>query len=118
MAAAESIPAEAEMARPIAVTTRALLAGGLGLAGYLAAAIWWGASLEGRVARLEHELTENVRIREKIWTRIERLDGGLARVDRRVGEVDERTKAIRLQVDRIYDLVLAQSRRAAGDAAR
>lgn len=111
MAAATGITAEAEMARPVMVSTRTLLAGGFGLAGYLAAAIWWGASLEGRVVRLEQELSANVRTREKIWRRIEELDKGLARVDRRTGEMDERTRAIRLQVDRIYQLVLAKSAR-------
>lgn len=118
MPAAMTMTGEAASARTAAVPVRSLLAGGLGLVGYLAAAIWWGASLDGRVQRLEHELVRAAEVRERIWRRIEGLDTGLTRLDRGVGQVDERTRAIGVQVERIHEMLLAERRRATAEAAR
>ena len=86
------------------------------LIGYGVGGVWWGGSMNSRLANLERsavtqeqvreiqaqivglrrDVADNIVIRRRIWDRIERLE-------RATAIVDERTKGMNETIIRIYD---------------
>lgn len=73
----------------------------------------WRAETGSRINALEVAVEDNVHLRRKQWDRIEVVERQQKRVDSQLAGLDERTRGIARQTDRIVDILLKQTRHTA-----
>lgn len=72
----------------------------------------WRAETGGRLNALELAVGDNVILRRKQWDRIEGIDQQQKMLDSKLSGLDERTRGIARQTDRIVDILLKQTQHA------
>ncbi|MGJ3260423.1 MAG: hypothetical protein ACFE0S_12550 [Rhodospirillales bacterium] len=72
----------------------------------------WRAETGTRINALETAVEDNVQRRRKQWDRIEAVERQQKLLDSRLAGLDERTKGIARQTDRIVDILLKQPQHA------
>lgn len=68
----------------------------------------WRASTDERLATLEENFADNVILRRRQWDSIRANTASNQSLDAKLSGLDERTKAIASQTDRILGLMLSQ----------
>ena len=68
----------------------------------------WRASTDERLATLEENFADNVILRRRQWDSIKANTATIQSLDAKLAGLDERTKAIAAQTDRILGLLLSQ----------
>lgn len=68
----------------------------------------WRASTDERLATLEENFADNVILRRRQWDSIKANTASNQSLDAKLAGLDERTKAIAVQTDRILGLLLSQ----------
>lgn len=69
----------------------------------------WRAETGGRLNALEEAVGDNVLMRRKQWDRIDYIDQQQKLLDSKLSGLDERTRGIARQTDRIVDILLKQT---------
>lgn len=68
----------------------------------------WRASTDARLETLESNVADNVFLRRRQWDSIQANTARNQSLDAKLAGLDERTKAIAIQTDRILGLILTQ----------
>lgn len=68
----------------------------------------WKAETDGRLSTVETAIEDNILLRRKQWDRIEQVEKSQQTLDARLAGLDERTRSIASQTDRILNLLLKQ----------
>lgn len=74
----------------------------------VAVASSWRASTDARLAALEKNIDDHVILRRRQWDSIKANTASNQSLDAKLAGLDERTKSIAAQTDRILGLMLAQ----------
>ncbi|WNK00107.1 hypothetical protein L2D14_01455 [Thalassospiraceae bacterium LMO-JJ14] len=69
----------------------------------------WRAETGSRINALEIAVDDNVALRRKQWDRIELIEQQQKLLDSQLSGLDERTRGIARQTDRIVDILLKQT---------
>ncbi len=69
----------------------------------------WRAETGSRINALEIAVEDNVVLRRKQWDRIEMVEQQQKRLDSQLSGLNERTRGIARQTDRIVDILLKQT---------
>jgi hypothetical protein len=69
----------------------------------------WRAETGNRINALEIAVEDNVVLRRKQWDRIELIEQQQKMLDSQLAGLDERTRGIARQTDRILDILLKQT---------
>lgn len=77
----------------------------------------WRAETGSRINALEVAVEDNVLVRAKQWDRMDMIERNQTSLDSKLSGLDERTRAIARQTDRILDILLKDTGRAAAPPA-
>ncbi|MCK5777833.1 MAG: hypothetical protein KAH11_03515 [Rhodospirillales bacterium] len=75
----------------------------------------WRAETGNRINALEIAVEDNVVLRRKQWDRIELIEQQQKMLDSQLAGLDERTRGIARQTDRILDILLKQTQSQTGN---